>query len=81
MAVPLNFRYDAEEIKYCMDLAEVDVLVFGPEFIGRIERIADEIIQNRLLFYVGENCPSFAEDYDKLVCNCSSIKPDRKSVV
>ena len=75
LAVPLNFRYDAEEIKYCMDLAEVDVLVFGPEFIGRIERIADEIIQNRLLFYVGENCPSFAEDYDKLVCNCSSIKP------
>ena len=66
LAVPLNFRYTAQEIKYCVNLAEVDVLVFGPEFIGRVEEVADEIVQNRLLFYVGDNCPSFAEDYTKL---------------
>lgn len=76
LAVPLNFRYDSSEIKYCLDLADVDVLVFGPEFIGRIEEIADEIEQNRLLYYVGENCPSFAEDYIRLTANCSSRKPD-----
>ncbi len=76
LAVPLNFRYDSEEIKYCLKLADVDILVFGPEFIGRIEEIADEIEKNRLLFYVGGNCPSFAEDYDKLTANCSSKKPD-----
>lgn len=50
LAVPLNFRYTPEEIKYCLDLAEVDILVFGPEFIGRVEEIADEISKNRLLF-------------------------------
>lgn len=76
LAVPLNFRYDSDEIKYCLDLAEADVLVFGPEFIGRIEGIADDIITNRLLFYVGGNCPSFAEDYDKLAANYSSVAPD-----
>lgn len=76
LAVPLNFRYDSSEIKYCLDLADVDILVFGPEFIGRIEEIADEIEQNRLLYYVGENCPSFAEDYIRLTANCSSRKPD-----
>lgn len=76
LAVPLNFRYDSEEIKYCLKLADVDVLVFGPEFIGRIEEIADEIEKNRLLFYVGGNCPTFAEDYDKLTANCSSRKPE-----
>ena len=75
LAVPLNFRYSSEEIKYCLDLAEVDVLVFGPEFIGRVEEIADDIIRNRLLFYVGDNCPSFAEDYTKLTVNCSSRDP------
>ena len=64
LAVPLNFRYTADEIKYCLDLAEVDVLVFGPEFIGRIEEIAEDISKKRLLFYVGEGCPSFAEHYD-----------------
>ena len=76
IAVPLNFRYDSEEIEYCVKLADVDVLVFGPAFIGRIEEIAEKISRNRLLFYVGENCPTFAEDYNELVANCSSANPD-----
>lgn len=29
LAVPMNFRYAAEEIKYCAELADVDVLAFG----------------------------------------------------
>lgn len=80
LAVPLNFRYTADEIKYCLDLAEVDILMFGPEFIGRIEEIAEDISKNRLLFYVGEGCPSFAEHYDSLVANCTSSAPDVKIV-
>ena len=78
LAVPLNFRYDADEIEYCVDLADVNILVFGPEFIGRVEEIADKIGRTRLLFYVGENCPSFAEDYNEMVANSSSISPDIK---
>lgn len=76
LAVPLNFRYTPEEIEYCVDLAEVNILIFGPEFIGRVEEIADSVSKNRLLFYVGENCPSFAEDYHSLAANCSSQSPD-----
>ncbi|HBZ02730.1 MAG TPA: AMP-dependent synthetase [Lachnospiraceae bacterium] len=76
IAVPLNFRYDADEIEYCVDLADVDILVFGPEFIGRVEEIAEKISKNRLLFYVGDNCPSFAEDYNEMVANSSSVSPD-----
>lgn len=72
LAVPLNFRYAPDEIEYCVKLAEVDILVFGPEFIGRVEEIADNIIASRLLFYVGENCPSFAEDYNSLTANSAS---------
>ncbi|SDB08357.1 Acyl-CoA synthetase (AMP-forming)/AMP-acid ligase II [Ruminococcaceae bacterium FB2012] len=78
LAVPLNFRYAPDEIKYCLDLAEVDILMFGPEFIGRIEEIADDISHNRLLFYVGEGCPSFAEHYDSQVANFPSTAPDIK---
>ena len=76
LAVPLNFRYAADEIQYCLDLAEADILVFGPEFIGRVEEIADEIGKHRLLYYVGDGCPSFAEDYTLEVANCSSAAPD-----
>ena len=75
LAVPLNFRYASDEIEYCLNLAEVDVLVFGSEFIGRVEEIAESISKNRLLFFAGDSCPSFAEDYNSLTANCSSQTP------
>ena len=78
LAVPLNFRYSSDEIEYCVNKSDSDVLVFGPAFIGRVEEIADKISKNRLLFFVGENCPSFAEDYASLTANCSSMSPDIK---
>ena len=77
IAVPLNFRYDTEEIQYCVELAECDVLLFGPEFIGRIEPIADKLGKKRLLYYVGGGqCPSFADDYNEDTSNCSSVGPN-----
>ncbi len=72
IAVPLNFRYDSSEIEYCLNLSEADVLLFGPEFIGRVEAVADVISRNRLLFFVGDNCPTFAESYNDLTANFSS---------
>ena len=75
IAVPFNFRYDADEILYCAELAEVDVIVFDPAFIGRIEQNADKLSKNRLLIYVGDGCPSFAESYRELVADCSSSRP------
>ena len=75
MAVPLNFRYTPEEIKYCLELADAEVLIFGPEFVGRIEAICDRLPKVRSLIYVGEDCPSFAEPYQNLVSYCSSKSP------
>ena len=76
IAVPLNYRYTAEEIKYCVELSEADVLIFGPEFIGRVEEIYDRLTRIQQMFYVGENCPSFADSYDKFITYCSTRTPD-----
>ena len=76
MAVPLNFRYTADEIAYCIDLAEADALVFGPEFTGRVESIVDRLAGLKMLLYAGEDCPSFAERYSSLVSYTSSRAPD-----
>ncbi|MBE5791281.1 MAG: acyl--CoA ligase [Clostridiales bacterium] len=76
LAVPLNFRYTAEEIRYCLDLADADALLFGPEFIGRIEEIVDNIPKVKLIFYVGDGCPVFAENYLHLAANESSANPE-----
>ena len=75
VAVPLNFRYTAQEIDYCLKLADADVLFFGPEFIGRVEDIVPKIGNQVSLFFVGDNKPSFAESYSEAVANCSSSAP------
>ena len=76
MAVPLNFRYTAEEIKYCLDLADADVLVHGPEFTGRVEQIIDRLPKVKFGVYVGDDCPSFDVSYKTMVGYCSSKAPD-----
>ena len=75
IAVPLNFRYTADEIKYCLELADVDYLFFGPTFIGRVEAICDRMPRIKSFIYVGCDCPSFAESYTDLVSYCSSKAP------
>ena len=75
IAVPLNFRYTADEIKYCLEKSDSEFLVFGPEFIGRVEEICSALPQIRMWTYVGADCPSFAESYDRLVTFCSTKPP------
>lgn len=76
LAVPLNFRYAPDEIEYCVNLADVEVLIFGEEFIGRVEDIADSISQKCHLIFMGTGaCPTFADDYRELTSYCSSTSP------
>ncbi|HJB99364.1 MAG TPA: acyl--CoA ligase [Candidatus Flavonifractor merdavium] len=75
LAVPLNFRYSSDEIAYCLDLADVEALVFGPEFIDRLEPILFDLDRVRLWFYVGNRTPDFAESYRELVMYCSFENP------
>ncbi|MCQ2559434.1 MAG: acyl--CoA ligase, partial [Clostridia bacterium] len=75
LAVPMNYRYTSEEIKYCLELSDSSALIFGPEFIGRIEQIFEQLPQVKNFFYVGDNRPSFAGSYDHLVSYCSEQAP------
>ncbi len=75
MAVPLNFRYTPDDIRYCLDLADVDMLIFGPEFVGRVEAICDHLPRPCTLLYVGGDCPTFAEPYYSLMSYCSDKAP------
>ncbi|MCI8759084.1 MAG: acyl--CoA ligase [Oscillospiraceae bacterium] len=75
IAVPLNFRYSSEEIKYCLELADVEVLVFGPEFVERMDAIAGSLPQVRMMFFVGRGAPAYAEDCIRLMNFCSSSAP------
>jgi acyl-CoA synthetase (AMP-forming)/AMP-acid ligase II len=75
LAVPLNYRYTAEEIKYCLDLADCSLLIFGEEFIGRVQEVKDDIPNLKKFYYVGAVCPEWAESYYQFMSYCSSRKP------
>ena len=75
VAVPMNFRYSSDEIQYCLDLADVEVLVFGPEFVSRMDAITDSIPSVKKLFFVGKGKPDYAEDCIRLTGFCSSSAP------
>ena len=75
VAVPMNFRYASEEIQYCLELADVEALVFGPEFVSRMDAIAGQLPQVRMMFFVGRDKPDYAEDCGKLMGFCSSGPP------
>ena len=74
IAVPMNFRYASDEIKYCLELADVSVLVFGPEFVSRMDAIVDQIPAVKM-FFVGKNGPAYTEDCLRLMGFCSSSAP------
>ena len=75
IAVPLNYRYTEDEIKYCLDLADCDVLIFGPEFTGRVDAIKDKIPKVKMRLFLGHGRPAFAESYYALTACCSSTPP------
>lgn len=66
---PMNFRYSAQEIKYCLELSESDVLIFGSAFISRINEIKDSLTGIKEFIFAGnrEECPEYASFYEDAV--------------
>ena len=71
VVAPMNFRFSAEEIKYCLELSQSDVLVFGPTFISRIDSIKDSLTGIREFIFVGneKDCPDYAVYYENLIAD------------
>ena len=76
LAVPMNYRYSAEEILYCAHLADCTRLVFGPEFTSRVSEVRGEL-GVRDYFFVGQGAdtPDFASNYADMICCCSPVPP------
>ena len=75
LAVPMNYRYAADEIAYCVDLADVDYLVFGPDFTERVTAVLPQLSRVRTFFFVGKDVPEFAESLEKMSSYCSPEIP------
>ena len=76
LAVPLNYRYSADEIRYCLDLADVEILVFGPEFVTRVNAVVSDLPRVSTFFYVGtKDRPGYAEDCRAILRYLSTAQP------
>ncbi|MBW1723091.1 MAG: AMP-binding protein [Deltaproteobacteria bacterium] len=73
--VPLNFRFTGADIKYCIDVAEPKVVIFGEEFTERIEEIKETVPVRDYLF-TGEKVPEFADSVREWTPRTSPEPPD-----
>ncbi len=81
IVVPMNYRYDSDEILYCSELADCSMMIFGPEFIDRVEAIREKLEENITdFFFVGatDRTPEFSDNYGEMVTYCSSVAPPVK---
>ncbi|MCP4289420.1 MAG: AMP-binding protein [Gammaproteobacteria bacterium] len=77
-AVPLNFRFEAEVIRACVEISEIKIFLFGPEFIERIESVRSELdcVVEKYIFLGPENsCPDFAQLYDDFIGAADDSEP------
>ncbi len=75
--VPLNYRYTADEIVYCLDLADADVLVFGPEFATRMQEAAPRVPRLQAMYFIGdeEDRPAFSQNFEERLVHYSADDP------
>ncbi len=76
--VPLNFRFTSDDIRYCAEIAEAKVLVFGPEFVQRIKSIKEDLdktITDYIFVGPAEDRPDFADEYAEVFAASSKEDP------
>jgi len=77
-AAPLNFRFLGPAISRCSRISEAKLILFGPEFIERIQGVKSEMDAHiRHYIFVGPEaeCPDFAEPYERMVADASTETP------
>ncbi len=75
-AVPLNFRFTGNDIKYCCDVVEPKLMIFSEEFIDRISEIKDNLPTVKDYIFVGKEVPSYAEPFERLLEKSSPNPPN-----
>ncbi len=74
-AVPLNFRFTSKDIEYCCDVSEPVSIVFGEEFIDRLDPIRQDLPSVKHYVGVGKEIPSYAEPFERLLERSSPNPP------
>jgi acyl-CoA synthetase (AMP-forming)/AMP-acid ligase II len=76
-AVPLNFRFTADDIRYCVEIAEARAMIFGEEFVDRINAIKEDLSSIKDFVFVGPAHinPDYSEPFETFLKTGSSGDP------
>jgi acyl-CoA synthetase (AMP-forming)/AMP-acid ligase II len=77
-AVPLNFRFTAKEIKYCVDISEARMMIIGEEFTDRIREIRNELPAIEKCIFVGQNPPEWTTAFESFIATTPADPPGVK---
>ncbi len=72
--VPLNFRFSADDIQYCSEIAEAKAFIFGEEFIDRVNHIKktlDNTVKDYIFIGPEDLRPEYAEQYTEVIAAAS----------
>ena len=72
---PQVYRLSPREIKELVNHCEAQAFIFGQEFAPLVDSIRSELPTVKLYVMVGEETPSYAVSYDKLVTGFSTAEP------
>ena len=77
-AVPLNFRFSANDILTCAEIAEAKVMVFGEEFVDRVNTIKEDLVTINDYVFSGpaDMKPDYAEAFDEFLKTGSTENPN-----
>jgi len=80
-AVPLNFRFVAKTIQRCAETAESKAVIFGEEFIDRMNTIKSDLDKFVTTYiFVGPEAmrPDYAELYEEVLASQPEVDPAAK---
>jgi acyl-CoA synthetase (AMP-forming)/AMP-acid ligase II len=66
-AVPLNYRFNSADFKFCSEIAEAKAMIFEDEFTKIVEAVRPPTIKNYI--YVGPSLPQGMERYEDILKN------------
>ncbi|MCW8890857.1 MAG: AMP-binding protein [Sedimenticola sp.] len=78
IVAPLNFRFESETLKICNELVAAKALLFGPEFIERINAIKpalDQSVEHYIYIGPDADCPDYAVLYEQFIAGMAEDTP------
>lgn len=74
-AVPLNFRFTGQDLKYCADIAEARTMIIGQEFVERVDLVRGQLPGVEKFILAGDDGPGYMTRFRDVVSGHGTGSP------